>query len=127
MILLERLNLNCHILSHWATFMYVAFYFVLYFIFIFCNPAVRLQNTINQCDDDELLAVGACKLSRWQRVTRVEAFEFRDTATIVIRCQGLVVGPVLDWTDQCFRSIRHHRRDDHPRDHDGSSHSQIYL
>jgi len=50
-ILLELPNLNCHILSHWATFMYVAFYFILYFIFIICNPAARLQNTINQCDE----------------------------------------------------------------------------
>jgi len=29
-ILLELSNLNCHILLHWATFMYVAFYIVFY-------------------------------------------------------------------------------------------------
>jgi len=51
-ILLELPNLNGHILSHWGTFMYVAVYFILYFILFFWNPAVRLQNTINQCDDD---------------------------------------------------------------------------
>jgi len=40
---------RCHILLHFATFMHVALYFILYFIF-FWNPAVRLQHTINQYD-----------------------------------------------------------------------------
>jgi len=46
-------SLKCHIFSHWATFMYVAFYFILYCIvfLFFYNPVVRLQNTVNQCDE----------------------------------------------------------------------------
>jgi len=67
------------------------------------------------------------KLSRWQCATRVEPFEFRGTATIVIRCQGLVVGPVFDRTDHCCRSTRHRCRDDHPHDHDSSTRSLVYF
>jgi len=70
MILLELANLNCHILSHWATFMYVAFYFILYFIFIFCNPAVRLQNTINQCDEWHRLGSGSGSSSSTMPIRR---------------------------------------------------------
>jgi len=39
LIVLELPNLNCHILSQWATFMYIAFYFILYFIFYFLESS----------------------------------------------------------------------------------------